>query len=333
MVEDGPHFGLEHVPGVRVRRQVVVQHVGDRQPYVGGGGGPPAPVQDELVVQQAQQVLGAGLDQLAFVGGQLGLGLGEHVEDSQLLFGQPLGDGALLLTRQGPAQLDEAAQVLVDVDAARVVLGDQLLDPFDELIPGRVAGGGAPCPLAQEGREAVGLGPLAAGERCREGLEVDLGEVDERVGLAALGGGADDVLLCPDGAVSNSSTASTTRFRSAVGGCDTWARRSPSSRIVATVCCCAAAAGSGSSALNSARACRAAARKDVRVSSSTRSSSTAASRMATYAKPDASRRASRSTLLAAQRLTALVTASPRAATRASTSWIGESTPVSALADP
>ena len=158
-------------------------------------------------------------------------------------------------------QLDEAAQVLVDVEAAGVVLGDQLLDPLDQVVARRVAGCRRDGALLQQRRETVGLGALAAGELGGERVEVDLGQVDERVRLAAFGRGPDDVLL---GARRTGRAARRPRrrsqSRSALGGRDTSAMRSASTRMAATVCCCAAACGSGSRALNSLRTWRAAAR-------------------------------------------------------------------------
>ena len=71
--------------------------------------------------------------------GQHRVGLGEQVEDRELLLGQVLADGPLLLLGELLRQRDEAAQDLVDVEAAGVVLGDQLLEPLDQVEPGRVA--------------------------------------------------------------------------------------------------------------------------------------------------------------------------------------------------
>ena len=53
-------------------------------------------------------------------------------------------------------------------------------------------------------REALCLGALSSGESRRESVEVDLAEVDERVGVDALGGCADHVLLGSDRAVEES---------------------------------------------------------------------------------------------------------------------------------
>ena len=199
------------------------------------------------------------------------LWLGEQVEDRQLFLGEPLGDGALFFFGQRLRRLDEPAQVLVDVDAAGVVVGDELLDALNEVVARRVTGRRADRSLLEQGRQAVGLGPLASGEAGGEGVEVDLRQVDERVGVAAFGGGADDVLLGADGTIEQRVNGVGDRSRSATGGRETSATRSASTRMAATVCCCAAAGGSGSKALNSLRTWRAAARNAVRVSSSTSS--------------------------------------------------------------
>ena len=99
-------------------------------------------------MQVGEELLGARLHLLALVVGQHRIGLGEQVEDRQLLLGQALVAGALLLLGQGLRQLDEPPQVLVDVDAAGVVLGDELLDALDEVVAGRVAACGADGPLS-----------------------------------------------------------------------------------------------------------------------------------------------------------------------------------------
>ena len=56
-------------------------------------------------------------------------------------------------------------------------------------------------PLLQQRGEPVGLGPLAPGELGGERVEVDLRQVDQRVGFDALGRGPDHVLLGADRAV------------------------------------------------------------------------------------------------------------------------------------
>lgn len=149
----------------------------------------------------AQEALRAGLDGLALLAGELGLGLGEQVEDRELLLGQPLAYGALLLGAEGVGQLDQTPEVLIDVQTARVVVSDELLDALHELVAGRVAGGCRDRALLQQRRQPVGLGPLPPGEGGGEGVEVDLGEIDERVRLAALRRGPDHVLLGADRSV------------------------------------------------------------------------------------------------------------------------------------
>ena len=165
------------------------------------GGGLAPPVEHELVVEVFEQALGARLHDRPLLVGQFGLGLGEQVEDRQLLFGDALDDGALFLGGEVAGELDEAAEVLVDVEAAGVVVGDQCLDAFDEVDSGRVDRCGGLGPHLQERGEAFGLGSLLVAELLGERVEVDLRQVDVRVGSLALGGGADDVLLGADRAV------------------------------------------------------------------------------------------------------------------------------------
>ena len=149
-----------------------------------------------------QQPLGARLHGLALVVGEHRLGLGEQVEDRQLFLGHALADRALLLVGQRLGQLDEAAEVLVDVDAAGVVVGDQLLDPLDQVVAGRVARGGADGPLlaAAAASRSVSARLRPANFAARPSKSICDRSISGS-GFAALGGGADDVLLGADGAV------------------------------------------------------------------------------------------------------------------------------------
>ena len=101
VVEHGLDLGIEHLGRVRVGREVGVEDVADRHPDVRGGGRPASPVQHELVVEVGEQPLGAGLDDLGLSRVEDRFGLGEEIEDGQLLFGEPFADGALLFGGQG----------------------------------------------------------------------------------------------------------------------------------------------------------------------------------------------------------------------------------------
>ena len=85
------------------------------------------------------QLAGDPLDLVALLVGQVGIGLGEQVEDGELGLGESLANRALLLLREVPRERLQTAQHLVDVQAARVVLVDQLAELLDEVEPGRVA--------------------------------------------------------------------------------------------------------------------------------------------------------------------------------------------------
>jgi hypothetical protein len=123
--------------------------------------------------QVGEQPLGAALDDLALDVGEDRLGLGEQVEDRQLLLGEPFDDGPLLLLGERLRELDEAAEVLVDVEAAGVVLGDELLDPLDQVVAGRVASRSPNRPLAEQrcgrSRRACGRRTGRRARRSRSG--------------------------------------------------------------------------------------------------------------------------------------------------------------------
>lgn len=76
-----------------------------------------------------------------------------------------LGAALVFLLRLRVVERDEPSEVLVDVEAACVVLGDQLLDTLHEGLAGRVASGRGGCSLLEQRCQPVGLGPFAAGER------------------------------------------------------------------------------------------------------------------------------------------------------------------------
>ena len=79
--------------------------------------------------------------------------------------------------------------------------GDQLFDALDEIVAGRVRSRRRIARSVEQRGQAVGLRSLPPGERGGQRLEVDLRQVDERVGFAAFGRGPDDVLLRSDRAV------------------------------------------------------------------------------------------------------------------------------------
>src|SRR5207244_2411433 len=119
------------------------------------------------------------------------LGLRQEIEDGELLLAQLLGRGPHLLLREILRERDQPAQVLVDVEAARVVLSDELLDALYELVPGGVLACGSDHTIPKQRTETLGLGALAARKARGEHVEIYLGEVDERVGVDAF-------RSCPD---------------------------------------------------------------------------------------------------------------------------------------
>lgn len=108
-----------------------------------------SPVEHELVGDDLEQVLGDDLDRLALLVCKVGAGPGEQVEDRQLGLAQALGNNPLLVLVELLGETDETAQVLVDVEAASVVLGDELLDAPNELDAGGVAVRGARSSVAK----------------------------------------------------------------------------------------------------------------------------------------------------------------------------------------
>src|SRR5699024_12788305 len=77
--------------------------------------------------------------------------------------------------------LDEAAEVLVDVHTARVVIIDELFDPLHKFVSGRVPRRRCDGLLAQQLRQSVGLGSFPSGELRRQTFVVDLLTVNERI--------------------------------------------------------------------------------------------------------------------------------------------------------
>jgi hypothetical protein len=290
------------------------------------------PVQHQLVVQVGEQPLGARPDHLPLSVAEHRVRLGEQVEDGEFCFGQILDDRPAFLRTEVPGQRDEPAQVLVDVDTAGVVLGDQLLDPLDQVEPGRVAPGRSHRPLLEQRGEPVGLGPFATGEAGRQCVDIDLGQVDERIRFDAFGGGADHVLLRThrpveqrvdrvgdfrdvggvrtrqvDDALSQHADDRNHRLRGGGG-------RVGQHRLEQL-----ARPAGGSEELGAYLLID--------------QQRLAASRNAIKVKPDAARSSSRSTSYRAHTSTAASTASKSATTSSPLPWIGGSTPASAFAAP
>ena len=99
--------------------------------------------------------------------GRVGIRLRKQIEDREFLLGHSFANSPLFLGGQRLRQLDESAEVLVAVDAALVVVRDQLLDPLNQLVAGRVAQRGADLLLPKQLREPIGLGALTTGEHQR----------------------------------------------------------------------------------------------------------------------------------------------------------------------
>jgi hypothetical protein len=100
--------------------------------------------------------------------------------------------------------------------------------------------------LLQQRGEPVGLGPLASGELSGEHVEVDLRQVDQRVGLAPSAAARMTYSSAPTERSSSASTASATVIEVGLGRArDKSATRSASTRIAATCAWCVAAAWVG----------------------------------------------------------------------------------------
>ncbi len=88
MVVDHLHFCFKDGGWIRVFRKVLVERAFDSDEDGGGRVGLAAPVEDELVVQVTEELLGTAFHDLEFAGGEHGIWLGEQVEDCQFLFGE-----------------------------------------------------------------------------------------------------------------------------------------------------------------------------------------------------------------------------------------------------
>ncbi len=143
-------LALEDVGRVRPR-QLLVEQRRNQLLDLGTRSYPFTPTRSQDPSETIEESAHDRLHCLPLIGGQYWVGARQQVEDRQLLLAQALGNGALLLLGQVLGQLDEPAQVLVDVQAARVVAGDQLLDPVDQVVPGWVPGRGGDRPLLGPG--------------------------------------------------------------------------------------------------------------------------------------------------------------------------------------
>ncbi len=141
------------------------------------------------------------LDLLALLIRERRVGPSQQIEHRELGLGEPLAHRSLLLLRELPGERLESTQHLVDVEAAGVVSVDQLAQPLDQIHTGRVASPGALDSIGQIAQQAPRRGPFLTGQAGGKGLEVDGVEVDQRLGVRAVGGRADHVLLGTDRAV------------------------------------------------------------------------------------------------------------------------------------
>lgn len=137
MVEDDIPLLLEHL--VVVGLVQVVECLTHCDPHARSRPLALAPIEDELVGDRAEELLGDRFHFVPLVVVEIGARACQQVEDDELGISHAFGDDALLFFVQVLAQADQATEVLIDVELARVVLSDELLDPTDELDPGGVA--------------------------------------------------------------------------------------------------------------------------------------------------------------------------------------------------
>ena len=111
-------------------------------------------------------------------------------------------DGPLLLLGELARERDQPAQILVDVEAAGVVLGDQLLDPLDEVVRVGLRRGRASTlrRRASAASRSVSARLRPANRAASASKSIWLRSISGS-GVDALGGGADHVLLGADRAV------------------------------------------------------------------------------------------------------------------------------------
>jgi len=128
--EDGAGFLLEQ-SRVICGGQTAVQLLFDLDLHSGAGLLALAPVENQLVaLERCQQLLGHALDLLPFGVGQVGSRTGEQVVDGEQLVREALGQTALLLLIEALGEEQELLKERLHVQAAGVVLVDQLLKPL-----------------------------------------------------------------------------------------------------------------------------------------------------------------------------------------------------------
>ncbi len=102
MVEHNLDLGVEQLGWVRVGWEVGVEHVADLDANRCHRGRLVPPVEHQLVVDVGEQPSGAGLHRCPLGVVEHRLGLGEQIEDRQLLLGHVLNDRPVLLVAQVP---------------------------------------------------------------------------------------------------------------------------------------------------------------------------------------------------------------------------------------
>jgi hypothetical protein len=128
---DGIALGLVEFLGVGARK--LVEHGFDGIAHTGAGGLALAPIEDELLFLEGfEEGLGGFLDVDFFLLGEVEIGFGEEVEEDEFLFGEALGDVALVLFVEAAGEGHEFGEEGFDVGGAGVVFVDDLLEFLEE---------------------------------------------------------------------------------------------------------------------------------------------------------------------------------------------------------
>ena len=103
MLEHRARLHFEHVRGVRTRQPVVELRL-DGVADAGAGLGGFLPVEGEDAGEFGEELAGDFFDFVALVGGEVGAGAREEVEDDELFFGELLAGVASLFVGEGAGE-------------------------------------------------------------------------------------------------------------------------------------------------------------------------------------------------------------------------------------